>query len=284
MISPRLSSYIPIPFSEMVDHIRKYGLHVPGIFRVSGLKTKIIAIKKLYDLGKMPDLQQYDINDVAGVLKLWLRDMPEPILPFNLYEPFMAATSVTESEEGRVECIREVVQQLGRERASLLRYLVSFLREVAANSEKNLMSPRNLAIVFTPTCFRPRNPQTSIEILFGQTTNANSLFETFITRFDSIFTKPKTTSKLKLKGSQVEFVMGTLVRATVHQQNKDDQSNECAASERVTLSLQDEVSQLSRSSSSLMTPRASDHALEETWSLFFAAPSSFSPSELAHNG
>eukprot|EP01103_Thecamoeba_quadrilineata_P014618 TRINITY_DN4399_c0_g9_i1.p1 TRINITY_DN4399_c0_g9~~TRINITY_DN4399_c0_g9_i1.p1 ORF type:complete len:548 (-),score=141.11 TRINITY_DN4399_c0_g9_i1:179-1822(-) len=207
------STEIPTALYKLIDYIRQNGLDVPGIFRISGIATQIQAIKKMYDAGKLPDLSKYDINDVAGALKLWLRQLPQPLLTFSLYEAFMAATSITESEEERLECIRRVVKRLPKGNLVVLKFLAGFLGEVANESAVNLMSASNLAIVFTPTCFRPQTEAVSIDILFGKSTDANSLFESFITNYNQIFL-PRSEShiKVQLKGQQSQYAFGTLTK------------------------------------------------------------------------
>eukprot|EP01103_Thecamoeba_quadrilineata_P017911 TRINITY_DN6561_c0_g1_i1.p1 TRINITY_DN6561_c0_g1~~TRINITY_DN6561_c0_g1_i1.p1 ORF type:complete len:540 (+),score=132.64 TRINITY_DN6561_c0_g1_i1:67-1686(+) len=209
------STEVPTAVVYLINHIRETGLQVPGIFRISGSLTNVLELKKRLDVGKfpLPDLSSYDLHDICSTLKLWLRQMANPLLTFNLYEAFISATSINESEEERLECIRKVVKQLPVGHLVLLKFLVAFLVEVASHSEVNLMTENNIAIVFTPTCFRPQ--QETISELFGNSTNANSLFETFITNYDDIFMPREKTKKVVLKGSQAQYVCGTLSRATL---------------------------------------------------------------------
>ena len=62
------------------------------MFRLCGSRAEIDELKKQFDKGNNKiDLSEYSIHSVAGLLKLYLRELPEPILTFELYDCFIAA-------------------------------------------------------------------------------------------------------------------------------------------------------------------------------------------------
>lgn len=110
-----------------------------------------------------------DINDITGVLKLWFRELPDPLMTYDLYHGFvdaasastpLAAQSLTaraEIENDRLRHIRlhERVNELPDANYATLKHLMGHLAKVADNGEVNQMRASNLAIVFGPTLFRP---------------------------------------------------------------------------------------------------------------------------------
>lgn len=68
------------------------GLHEVGIFRLPGQASRIQALKELYDSGSQEDFStSEDMHTVASLLKLYLRELPEPVVPFGFYESYREA-------------------------------------------------------------------------------------------------------------------------------------------------------------------------------------------------
>ena len=69
------------------------GLSCEGIYRISGVKSKVQSLKDAYNKGIHVYLQEYEPNVVAGLLKQFLRDLPEPVLTHELLPKFEQASS-----------------------------------------------------------------------------------------------------------------------------------------------------------------------------------------------
>ena len=83
---------IPPVLKSCVRVINLFGLHHHGIFRVSGSQVEIAHIRDAFERGDDPlaDVTDAsDINSVAGVLKLYLRELREPLFPIQYFEHFM---------------------------------------------------------------------------------------------------------------------------------------------------------------------------------------------------
>ncbi len=76
--------------SDTVENIKQYGLLEEGIFRKSGNSERIKYLKNLYNQGQTIQLDCYDAHISAGLLKLFLRELTEPILTFDLYDEIMS--------------------------------------------------------------------------------------------------------------------------------------------------------------------------------------------------
>ncbi|RKP39865.1 hypothetical protein BJ085DRAFT_1664, partial [Dimargaris cristalligena] len=147
------------PFVERcLCEIESRGLEEVGIYRVPGSVAGINKLRDLFNEGHWDiDLaadEYYDINVVAGVLKLFLRDLPEPLLTFQLYEGFINAAAVDDYNE-RLWAIKDLIHALPKSSYTLLKRIIEHLERVTDFEEVNHMYSTNLAIVFGPTLLKP---------------------------------------------------------------------------------------------------------------------------------
>jgi len=144
---------IPTVVRSCVRVINLHGLHHQGIFRVSGSKVEINGFRESFERGDDPleDIQDAsEINSVAGVLKLYLRELREPAFAVQYFDQFMALAKL-ESKHEMVLRVREVVNTWPRKVFVVMRYIFSFLNHLSEFSDENMMDPHNLAICFGPT-------------------------------------------------------------------------------------------------------------------------------------
>ncbi|KAF5305808.1 hypothetical protein FQA39_LY09144 [Lamprigera yunnana] len=144
---------IPLIIKSSIRVINLYGLHHQGIFRVSGSQVEINNFREWFERGEDPlaDMTDAsDINSVAGVLKLYLRELREPLFPIIYFEHFMELAQL-ESKREFVIKMKELVQSLPRPIMIVMRYIFAFLNHLSDFSDENMMDPYNLAICFGPT-------------------------------------------------------------------------------------------------------------------------------------
>ncbi|XP_040493105.1 rho GTPase-activating protein 9 isoform X2 [Ursus maritimus] len=155
--------------------VDKRGLDVDGIYRVSGNLAVVQKLRFLVDRERavtsdgryvfpeqpgqegrldLDSAEWDDIHVVTGALKLFLRELPQPLVPPSLLPHFRAALALSESEQ-RLSQIRELIGSMPKPNRDTLQYLLEHLCRVIAHSDKNRMTPHNLGIVFGPTLFRP---------------------------------------------------------------------------------------------------------------------------------
>ena len=88
--SNKFSYNIPPIVSKTIEHIRKYGTKTEGIFRVSGNSSLVMDINKKFEKGEDVIFSpNEDIHVVSGLLRLYLREMNEPLISYELYESFI---------------------------------------------------------------------------------------------------------------------------------------------------------------------------------------------------
>ncbi|XP_041833867.1 rho GTPase-activating protein 8-like [Melanotaenia boesemani] len=175
---------IPPVMSQTVTYLKQKGLKTEGIFRRSAQVQVIKNIQKLYDLGKLVDFEQYqDVHIPAVILKTFLRDLPEPLLTFRVYNQVQEMLSVESSL--RVTRCKQIVEGLPEHNFIVVKYLMCFLHMVSQESIINRMSSSNLACVFGVNLVWPRHGSISLTALTPINIFTEILIEHFITVFSS---------------------------------------------------------------------------------------------------
>ncbi|XP_074649429.1 rho GTPase-activating protein 24-like [Tubulanus polymorphus] len=152
------SSKVPVIVEKCVNHLMKHGLDHEGIFRLTGSVKSIRTTKFAFDTCEDIDFERDDIdnNTIASLLKLYFKELPEPIIPFNLYEHFMTIglkIQHGDPEQG-MDLLRKLLDKIDPNKYNLLMYICDFLSKVAKRSSVNKMTPNNLALVFGPNILR----------------------------------------------------------------------------------------------------------------------------------
>lgn len=147
---------IPVQIEQLITKIEMHGLYSEGIYRKSGVNSKIKELKiKMSE--KSPnteiDYESYNVHVLANVLKTFLRDMPEPLLTFDRYDDFLRAADLPDTNV-RVQTLLSLIKKLPPAHHSLLERLIFHLALVAQREKHNRMSASSLAIVFAPCVLR----------------------------------------------------------------------------------------------------------------------------------
>ncbi|SPC63250.1 related to GTPase-activating protein beta-chimerin [Ustilago sp. UG-2017b] len=150
---------VPPILEKCATAIEEMGIENMGIYRLSGTTSKVQRLKASFDadwsqVDLFNDEAMQDINIVAGCLKLWFRELPEPLLTHELYSSFIEAAKI---DNDRLRHIRlhERVNELPDANYATLKYLMRHLHKVTELEHLNQMSASNLAIVFGPTLLSP---------------------------------------------------------------------------------------------------------------------------------
>ncbi|KAJ7311405.1 hypothetical protein JRQ81_007032 [Phrynocephalus forsythii] len=160
---------VPFVFEKLSSYIEMHALYTEGIYRKSGSTNKIKELRQGLDTDiESVNLDDYNIHVIASVFKQWLRDLPNPLMTFELYEEFLRAMGEELSPSSRhpgeraglqerKEAIRgvySVIDQLSRTHLNTLERLIFHLVRIALQEETNRMSANSLAIVFAPCILR----------------------------------------------------------------------------------------------------------------------------------
>eukprot|EP00066_Takifugu_rubripes_P014822 XP_011604088.1 PREDICTED: beta-chimaerin [Takifugu rubripes] len=148
----------PMVVDMCIQEIELRGMKSEGLYRVSGFSEHIEDVRLAFDRdGDKADISASayaDINIIAGALKLYLRDLPIPVITFELYSKFIQAARIPNADT-RLEAIHDSLLQLPPAHYETLRYLMAHLKRVTLFEKYNLMNAENLGIVFGPTLMQP---------------------------------------------------------------------------------------------------------------------------------
>ncbi|XP_037618267.1 rho GTPase-activating protein 1-like [Sebastes umbrosus] len=149
---------------DTISFLSEQGLEIEGIFRRSANVTLVKEVQLRYNSGETVNFREIeDVHLAAVILKTFLRELPEPLLTFQLYNDIVNFTSVSSDSQG--EIMKALVESLPEENYASLRYLVTFLAQVSANSEVNKMTNSNLAVVFGPNLLWGRDNAMSLSAI-----------------------------------------------------------------------------------------------------------------------
>ena len=152
MTNTSISLVLEVCIACLMEHINEEGL-----FRISGSSSKIKRLKYVFDTGfQLEDLEEFnEPHAVAGTLKCYLRELPEPLLTYALYHEWIGASKIEPQQ--RLQALWQVVQKLPKANLANLKYLIRFLLHLSKSSEFNRMSPQNIAIAVAPSLMWPPN-------------------------------------------------------------------------------------------------------------------------------
>ncbi|KAI0802512.1 hypothetical protein GGR55DRAFT_422211 [Xylaria sp. FL0064] len=162
--------YVPIVVAKCGVYLKEKATSVEGIFRLNGSEKRIKELKIQFDspdrYGKGLVWDGYTVHDAANVLRRYLNDLPEPVVPLDLYERFREplrgntrqavgdseGTQLLENfdEQDAIRKYKELIKELPPLNRQLLLYILDLLAVFAAKSDENRMTAQNLAAIFQP--------------------------------------------------------------------------------------------------------------------------------------
>ncbi|SJX64111.1 related to GTPase-activating protein beta-chimerin [Sporisorium reilianum f. sp. reilianum] len=154
---------VPLIVDKCIQAVEAFGMDYEGIYRKSGGTSQLKVITQLFERGNAFDLEDTDrFNDVSAitsVLKNYFRELPTPLLTFELYDELIKVVeSKTEDVAGKLGLVKQLVDRLPRQHFCTLQHLVLHLYRVQERSADNRMNARNLGVVFGPTLMRSADP------------------------------------------------------------------------------------------------------------------------------
>uniref|UniRef100_A0A7N8Y5Z7 ABR activator of RhoGEF and GTPase n=1 Tax=Mastacembelus armatus TaxID=205130 RepID=A0A7N8Y5Z7_9TELE len=163
VVTKRERSKVPYIVRQCIEEVEKRGIDEVGIYRISGVATDIQALKTAFDTNTkdiLVMLSDMDINAIAGTLKLYFRELPEPLLTDRLYPAFMEGIALSDPA-AKENCMMHLLRSLPDPNLMTFLTLLEHLKRVAEKEPINKMSLHNLATVFGPTLLRPSESEST---------------------------------------------------------------------------------------------------------------------------
>ncbi|XP_060797180.1 si:zfos-588f8.1 isoform X9 [Neoarius graeffei] len=205
-------SPVPMVLELMLEHVEMNGLYTEGIYRKSGSANRMKELRQLLEADPITVcLEDYPIHTVTGLVKQWLRELPEPLMTFNHYNDFLHAVELPEKQE-QLQAIYRVIEELPASHFQTLERLIFHLVRVSREEKSNRMTPNSLAIVFAPCILRgpdSADPLLSMKDVAKTTTCVemliNEQMRLYIERMEEIeqleYAETLAKNQLKLKRS-----------------------------------------------------------------------------------
>ncbi|XP_074544968.1 rho GTPase-activating protein 12-like isoform X4 [Halichoeres trimaculatus] len=182
----RESSTVPSFVRMCIDHVENNGLCVDGLYRVSG---NLAVIQKLRfavnhdEKVNLADSKWEDIHVTTGALKMYFRELPEPLFTYTLFHDFVSSIKLPEYKH-RVQAIKDLVRQLPKPNHDTMQALFKHLRKVIDYGEENRMTTQSVAIVFGPTLLRPETETWNMAV---HMVYQNQIVELILLEYENIF-------------------------------------------------------------------------------------------------
>nr|XP_046266822.1 rho GTPase-activating protein 22-like [Scatophagus argus] len=180
---------VPLVVEQCVTFIQERGMHEVGLFRQPGQASLVKELQEAFDAGERPSFDSStDVHTVASLLKLYLRQLPEPLVPYSRYQDFLlCGQKLSSDRELGLGHLRNLLHELPVANFNLLNFICQFLNEVQRYSSRNKMSGQNLATVFGPNILRAKaeDPQS----IMGGAALVHVLMLELIREHESLFAK-----------------------------------------------------------------------------------------------
>ncbi|XP_070708786.1 rho GTPase-activating protein 12b [Pempheris klunzingeri] len=184
----RENTSVPNFVTMCIDHVENTGLSIDGLYRVSG---NLAVIQKLrfavnHDENvELDDSKWEDIHVTTGALKMFFRELPEPLFTYRSFNDFVNAIKCSDYMQ-RVESIKDLIKKLPKPNHDTMQVLFKHLRRVIDHGEANRMTTQSVAIVFGPTLLRPEAETGNIAV---HMVYQNQIVELILLEYESIFSR-----------------------------------------------------------------------------------------------
>uniref|UniRef100_A0A8C8DR34 phosphoinositide 5-phosphatase n=1 Tax=Oryzias sinensis TaxID=183150 RepID=A0A8C8DR34_9TELE len=147
---------IPKELWMMVDHLFRNAVKQEDIFQQPGLRSEFAEIRDCLDTG-IPDSLPGSNHSVAEALLLFLDALPEPVVPFSVYQQCLECSS------NESQCMRVISTLLPQCHRNVFNYLAAFLRELLKSSESNRLDVSILVTIFASLLLKSETKQDLVE-------------------------------------------------------------------------------------------------------------------------
>ncbi|XP_051640997.1 SH3 domain-binding protein 1 [Manacus candei] len=183
-----LGREIALPIEACVMMLLASGMREEGLFRLAAGASVLRKLKSSLASGSNALEEFYsDPHAVAGALKSYLRELPQPLMTFELYDEWVKVASLKDVDS-RVQSLRDTCSRLPQESYNNLRYLIKFLAKLAEHQEVNKMTPSNIAIVLGPNLlWSQQSTGDPMQLDLASVSSIQGVVEALIQNVDTLF-------------------------------------------------------------------------------------------------
>ncbi|XP_059388049.1 rho GTPase-activating protein 17-like isoform X2 [Carassius carassius] len=183
----RSSREIALPIEACIMMLLETGMKEEGLFRIAAGASKLKKLKAALDCSTSQLEEFYsDPHAVAGALKSYLRELPEPLMTYQLYDEWIQASNVPDPDK-RLQALWVTCDQLPKNNKANFRYLIKFLAKLAQESDVNKMTPSNIAIVLGPNLLWAKTEGSLAEMAAATSVHVVTIIEPIIQHADWFF-------------------------------------------------------------------------------------------------
>ncbi|XP_061695938.1 rho GTPase-activating protein 12-like isoform X4 [Syngnathoides biaculeatus] len=182
----RENDTVPSFVKMCMEHVESNALHIGGLYRVSGNLALIQKLRYAVNHDEkvsLADSKWEDIHVTTGALKMFFRELPEPLFTYTLFHDFVSSIKIPDYRQ-RVNAIKELVRQLPEPNHDTMQALFKHLRKVIEHGEENRMTNQSIAIVFGPTLLRPETEMWNMAV---HMVYQNQIVELILLEYDNLF-------------------------------------------------------------------------------------------------
>ncbi|XP_040293467.1 rho GTPase-activating protein 44 isoform X3 [Bufo bufo] len=178
---------IAFPIEACVTMLLECGMQEEGLFRVAPSASKLKKLKAALDCCVV-DVAEYsaDPHAIAGALKSYLRELPEPLMTFELYEEWIQASNIQDQDK-RLQALWNACEKLPKSNYNNFKYVIKFLSKLTEYQDANKMTPSNMAIVLGPNLLWPQAEGNITEMMTTVSLQIVGIIEPIIQHADWFF-------------------------------------------------------------------------------------------------
>jgi hypothetical protein len=187
----RAPNKVPLFLEKSLAYLEQNGLDSEGLFRVSGSLENIRKIKEAIEKGQgdvdYDKTPVRDAHEVAGVIKLYFRELAEPLVPTNMMKEFVSV-GANENNSLNETFVGNLLSRLPPDNYAVMKRLMLFLKKVSEYSSVTKMTSDNLALVFSPNLIRDNSTGWEREMMWSG--HISSVVAFMINRAATLFNEP----------------------------------------------------------------------------------------------
>ncbi|UXI22973.1 N-acetylglucosaminyl-phosphatidylinositol biosynthetic protein [Sarcoptes scabiei] len=186
-ICSRENTLVPRLVTECIDAIEKNDITADGIYRACGNLATVQRLRFEINQDNYHGIQKEpDVHVLTGLLKMFFRDLKEPLFPFDRFENLIKLIDI-ENREIKRDSFRSLIKELPKPNYHTLRFVLQHLLRVTGYSKQNRMHIQNLAIVFGPTLIRKMNDLNNLVFDMMLQVQQSQVIEFLLLEFNTLF-------------------------------------------------------------------------------------------------